>query len=149
WIRPFIVNMGDAYAVADLVICRSGALTLAELASTGKPAILIPFPYATANHQTLNAESFIDAGAAILISDSEVTGELLAKRIGEMIDNPRRLRIMAIQAVQLGRPDATDRIVRAIKSFSEGTNGGTEPDAPPSPPPSHSPSPSPLPRPAL
>lgn len=115
WVRPFIVNMGDAYAVSDLVICRAGALTLAELASMGKPAILIPFPFAAANHQALNAEVFVDAGAATLIPDSDLTGELLARKLAELIDNPRRLRLMAIQAVQLARPDATERLVSAIR----------------------------------
>jgi UDP-N-acetylglucosamine--N-acetylmuramyl-(pentapeptide) pyrophosphoryl-undecaprenol N-acetylglucosamine transferase len=135
WVRPFIVNMGDAYAVADLVICRAGALTLAELAAMGKPAILIPFPFATANHQALNADVFVDAGGATVISDADLTGDLLAKRVTELIDNPRRLRLMAIQAVQLARPDATDRLVAAIRRFG-GMGESMEPEPRPQPRPS-------------
>jgi len=123
WVRPFIANMGDAYAVADLVVCRAGALTLAELAATGRPAILIPYPHATANHQMLNAEIAVDAGAAVLLPDSELSGELLGRRITELLDQPRRLRLMSIQAVRLARPDATERIVSSIRRFGEGTNG--------------------------
>lgn len=126
WVRPFILNMGDAYAIADLVVCRAGALTLAELAGTGRPAILVPYPYATANHQTLNAEIPVDAGAAILIPDDELTGERLAAQILELLDEPRRLRMMSIQAMKLSRPDATDRIVRAIRRIGEGLVPGPD-----------------------
>jgi UDP-N-acetylglucosamine--N-acetylmuramyl-(pentapeptide) pyrophosphoryl-undecaprenol N-acetylglucosamine transferase len=132
WVRPFIVNMGDAYAVSDLVVCRAGALTLAELAAAGKPAILIPFPFATANHQALNAEVFAEAGGAIVIPDGDLKGDLLEKRIMELIDNPRRLRLMAIQAVQLARPDATDRLEAAIRRFG-GVGEGLEPEPQPQP----------------
>ncbi len=120
WVRPFILNMGDAYAIADLVVCRAGALTLAELAGTGRPAILVPYPYATANHQTLNAEIPVDAGAAVLVPDDELTGEVLASKIIELLDEPRRLRMMSIQSMKLSRADATDRIVGAIRRIGEG-----------------------------
>jgi UDP-N-acetylglucosamine--N-acetylmuramyl-(pentapeptide) pyrophosphoryl-undecaprenol N-acetylglucosamine transferase len=137
WVRPFILNMGDAYAVADLVVCRAGALTLAELAATGRPSILVPYPHATANHQTLNAEIPVDAGAAILIPDGELTGELLAERITELIDEPRRLRMMSIQSMKLAKPDATDRIVHAIRRIGEGPGPVTEPEEQEPPAPRH------------
>jgi UDP-N-acetylglucosamine--N-acetylmuramyl-(pentapeptide) pyrophosphoryl-undecaprenol N-acetylglucosamine transferase len=133
WIRPFIVNMGDAYAVADMVVCRAGALTLAELAATGRPSILIPFPYATADHQMLNADVFVDAGAATLMRDADLTGEILFKKIIEFLDNPRRLRLMAIQAIQLARPEATERLVAAIRRFGD-LPEGPEPALPERPP---------------
>lgn len=134
WVRPFIVNMGDAYAVADLVVCRAGALTLFELAATGRPSVLVPFPFATANHQALNAEGFVEAGASIVIPDAELKGELLAQEIMELLDHPRRLRLMAIQAVQLARPDATERLVRAIRRYGEEVEI-VEPEPQPPPPP--------------
>ncbi|MBM3287251.1 MAG: undecaprenyldiphospho-muramoylpentapeptide beta-N-acetylglucosaminyltransferase [Candidatus Eisenbacteria bacterium] len=123
WVRPFFPNMGDAYALADLVVCRSGALTLGELAASGRPSILIPFPHATANHQMHNTEPFVAAGASILVPDAELTGEVLAAKIDELIKNPRGLRDMSIHAMRLARPQATDRLVRAIRRVAEGTDG--------------------------
>ena len=120
WVRPFLTNMGDAYAAADLVVCRAGALTLGELAATGRPSILVPYPHATANHQTLNAEAFVEVGGAILIPDAELNGELLAQKIAELLDHPRRLRTMAVQVMRMARPEAADRIVRAIRRVGEG-----------------------------
>lgn len=130
WVRPFILNMGDAYALADLVVCRAGALTLAELAATGKPAILVPYPHATANHQALNAEVAAEAGAAIVIPDSDLSGERIAQEISELLNQPRRLRLMSIQSMKLARPDATDRLVKAILRWG----GGGEPIESPPPP---------------
>ncbi len=130
WVRPFIQNMGDAYALADLVVCRAGALTLAELAAMGKPAILVPYPHATANHQALNAEVTAETGAAVMIPDAELTGERLAQEIDALIQHSRRLRLMSIQSMRLARPDATERIVKAILRWG----GGGEPiEAPPPP----------------
>lgn len=120
WVRPFLTNMGDAYAAADLVVCRAGALTLGELAATGSPSILVPYPHATANHQTLNAEAFVEVGGAILIPDADLNGELLAQKIAELLDHPRRLRMMAVQVMRMARPAAADRIVRAIRRIGEG-----------------------------
>jgi UDP-N-acetylglucosamine--N-acetylmuramyl-(pentapeptide) pyrophosphoryl-undecaprenol N-acetylglucosamine transferase len=120
WVRPFLTNMGDAYAAADLVVCRAGALTLGELAATGRPSILIPYPHATANHQALNAEAFIEVGGAILIPDAELNGEVLAQKIADLLDHPRRLRTMSVQVMRMARPDAADRIVRAIRRIGEG-----------------------------
>jgi UDP-N-acetylglucosamine--N-acetylmuramyl-(pentapeptide) pyrophosphoryl-undecaprenol N-acetylglucosamine transferase len=130
WVRPFILNMGDAYAAADLVVCRAGALTLAELAATGRPAILVPYPHATANHQMLNAEVPVDAGAAVLIPDGDLTGELLAQKITELLDEPRLLRMMSIQSMKLARPDATDRLVRAIRRIGERLESEPEDEVP-------------------
>ncbi len=130
WVRPFIQNMGEAYAIADLVVCRAGALTLAELHATGKPAILVPYPYATADHQTQNAEGSVEAGAAVMIPDAQLDGPALASRILDLIEDRRELRRMSIQAMRLARPDAADRIVRAILRYPEaadGTEGEPEP----------------------
>ncbi len=120
WVRPFLTNMSDAYAAADLVVCRAGALTLGELAATGRPAILVPYPHATANHQMLNAEAFVEVGGAILIADADLTGELLAQQVADLLDNPRRLRTMSVQVMRMARADAAERIVRSIRRIAEG-----------------------------
>ena len=78
---PFIEQMDEAYAGADLVLCRAGATTVAELTVFGKAAILVPYPYAIYDHQRRNAESLQDRGAAEMIFDQELTGEVLAERI--------------------------------------------------------------------
>ena len=80
-VTPFIVRMDEAYAGADLVLCRAGAMTIAELTVFGKAAILVPYPYAIYDHQRSNAESLQARGAAAMILDRELTGEVLAERI--------------------------------------------------------------------
>jgi UDP-N-acetylglucosamine--N-acetylmuramyl-(pentapeptide) pyrophosphoryl-undecaprenol N-acetylglucosamine transferase len=74
-IMPYVIQIHEAYAAADLVVCRAGAMTLAEIAAVGVPAILVPFPYSAYDHQVKNAESLAERGAAILIKDEELTGE--------------------------------------------------------------------------
>lgn len=112
-VTPFIDRMDEAYAGADLVLCRAGAMTLAELTVFGKAAILVPYPYAIYDHQRSNAESLQDRGAAAMILDQELTGAVLAERIrGYFTDRPR-LERMAAAARALGRPDAAARIVDA------------------------------------
>jgi UDP-N-acetylglucosamine--N-acetylmuramyl-(pentapeptide) pyrophosphoryl-undecaprenol N-acetylglucosamine transferase len=110
-VRAFIDDMGAAYAEADLVVCRAGATTIAELAAVGKPAILVPYPYAADDHQRKNAEALVQRGAARMILDRELTAELLAAEIAELRDDPARLRAMGEAARAFGRPDAADRVV--------------------------------------
>ena len=83
-IVPFITDMPAAFAAADLVVCRSGAGAVSELAAAAKPSILVPFPFAADDHQTRNAEAMERAGAARLIRDAELTGEQLFAAIGEL-----------------------------------------------------------------
>lgn len=109
---PFIENMRDAYDAADLVICRAGAMTLAELTALGKPAILIPYPYAADDHQRANAEVLVEAGAARMILDAELTPSRLSHEIGELLQTPPTLAAMARASAALGRPDATAAVVR-------------------------------------
>ncbi|MCS6926679.1 MAG: undecaprenyldiphospho-muramoylpentapeptide beta-N-acetylglucosaminyltransferase [Candidatus Binatia bacterium] len=109
---PFIENMRDVYDAADLVICRAGAMTLAELTALGKPAILIPYPYAADDHQRANAEVLVQAGAARMILDAELTPSRLSHEIGELLRDPPRLAAMARASAGLGRPDATAAVVR-------------------------------------
>ncbi|HEY6367447.1 MAG TPA: undecaprenyldiphospho-muramoylpentapeptide beta-N-acetylglucosaminyltransferase [Candidatus Binatia bacterium] len=110
-VLPFIEKMDEAYARADLVLCRAGATTLAELTAFGKAAILVPFPYAIYDHQRWNAQALQDRGAAEMILDQEISGELLAGRIRSYILDPSRLERMAAAARAMGRPEAAARIV--------------------------------------
>ena len=117
WVRRFISNMGDAYALADLVVCRAGAMTISELAACGRPAILIPFPHAAGNHQMLNAEQMVEGGAALLVPNSELTGRRLAEGIEELLSQPRKLREMSVNALRMARPDAAEKIARSLLKF--------------------------------
>jgi len=100
----FIDDMARRYAAADLVICRAGAMTIAELAAGGMPSILVPFPHAVDDHQTANARFLADRGAAILVQQKDLSAERLASLI-ESLDRPKLLD-MARKARALGKPDA-------------------------------------------
>lgn len=106
----FIDDMSAAYAASDLVICRSGATTLAELTCCKKAAVLIPFPFAADNHQEVNARSLVDKGAARMILQSELTGESLGAVVRELIENPEKREKMERAAGALGRPEAAKEI---------------------------------------
>ena len=110
-VRPFIDDMATAYAGADLVVCRAGATTLAELTALGKPAVLVPYPHAADDHQRKNAESLVRRGAAIMILDPELSAENLSQAIDELRAQPHRLAEMAKAARALGRPNAAERVV--------------------------------------
>lgn len=112
---PFIEDMAAAYALADLVICRAGALTLAELATVGLPAVLVPFPHATDDHQTANARAFERGGAARVVADSEFDGAALVQAVRELGDEPGRLRAMSEAATRLaGGSRPAEVIARAL-----------------------------------
>lgn len=117
---PFIEDMAAAYAEADLVICRAGATTVAEIAAAGVASFLVPYPYAVDDHQTANARYLSDAGAAVLVPQAELTPERLANLI---IDTPRpKLAEMAGRARTLGRTDATARVAAVCEAVCERTN---------------------------
>jgi len=109
-VREFISDMSAAYAEADLVVCRAGATTLAELTVCKKPSILIPFPAAADNHQLQNALSLVKAGAAVMIEERELTGEVLAREIRAILASPERREKMARAAGRLGSPQASREI---------------------------------------
>ena len=111
-VRAFFNDMGYQYKMADLVICRSGATTIAELTAIGKPAVFVPFPNAADNHQHLNARFLAEAGAAEMIPERDLTGKGLAEKITFFRNNPAALAKMAQKARQLGHPDASHRIVQ-------------------------------------
>lgn len=105
-VEAFIEDMAEAYAWADLAVCRAGAMTVSELSAAGLPAILIPFPYAIDDHQTQNARYLVEAGAALLLPQRELTPERLALSIKALIDDPARLRSLAERAAALAKCDA-------------------------------------------
>jgi UDP-N-acetylglucosamine--N-acetylmuramyl-(pentapeptide) pyrophosphoryl-undecaprenol N-acetylglucosamine transferase len=109
-VREFITDMSAAYAGADLVVCRAGATTLAELTVCKKPAILVPFPAAADNHQYVNARSLVDAGAASMIEEKNLTGETLAAEIRAILGDPARRDRMSRAAGRLGSPQAAKEI---------------------------------------
>ena len=109
-VEPFIDDMAEAYAWADLVICRAGALTVAELAVVGVAAILVPFPHATDDHQTGNARFLADAGAAVLLPQSKLEPAGLASMLSDFISQREVLLEMACRARELAMPGAARRV---------------------------------------
>ena len=116
---PFIDEMPAAYALSQIVVCRAGALTLAELALCGKPAILIPLPSAAANHQTWNAQAIADKGAAKVLPESDLTGESLTTLLLKMTSDYQLLKEMSDQAKKFAKPDATEKIVNLITEMAQ------------------------------
>ena len=119
-VEAFIYDMDNAYACADMVVCRSGALTLAEVSALGKPAVLIPYPFAANNHQEHNARSFEKAGAAKVVVDKDATGGRLASEIKALLGDRKLLDDMATKSRALGHPDAAARVLGLIKEYAKG-----------------------------
>jgi UDP-N-acetylglucosamine--N-acetylmuramyl-(pentapeptide) pyrophosphoryl-undecaprenol N-acetylglucosamine transferase len=110
-VTPFIDKMDEAYGRADLVLCRAGATTVAELTAFGKAAIVVPYPYAIYDHQRGNAQALQDRGAAEMILDQELNGQILSERIRGYVSDRGRTERMASAARAMGRPEAAARIV--------------------------------------
>ncbi len=127
-VMPFLRQIQLAYAAADLVVCRSGAMTLAEIAACGTPAILIPYPHAAHNHQEVNATNLVERGAAALILDRELNGERMAKEVAHLLADRQTLRRMSAHARTFARPDAAERIVRSLERWAEGRGRAPEPE---------------------
>jgi UDP-N-acetylglucosamine--N-acetylmuramyl-(pentapeptide) pyrophosphoryl-undecaprenol N-acetylglucosamine transferase len=109
-VTAFVTDMAAAYAWADLVICRAGALTVSELAAVGLGAILIPYPYAVDDHQTHNAQFLVDADAAHLIPQPSLDGANLARLLVNLCADRDRLTAMAVSARSLAKPDAAAQV---------------------------------------
>ena len=107
-------DMPSVYAAADLVLCRAGASSVAELAVAGVPAVLVPLPGAPGDHQTANAAALVDAGAAVLVPDSELDGDCVVATVGRLLDEPGRLAEMARSAAHVARPDAAAAVVDLV-----------------------------------
>lgn len=107
----FIQDMPQAYAWADIVICRAGALTIAELTAAGVGSILIPYPYAVDDHQTKNAQHLVDAGAAVVIQERDLNVEKLRNTLLDIMQQPGKLQDMAQAAYSLAKPEALDLVI--------------------------------------
>lgn len=114
-VRPYIDNMPVCMAAADLVICRAGAITLSEIQAMGKPAILIPSPNVAENHQYHNAMALVNAGAAEIIEESELTGELLVQKADKMLASAEKLSEISENSRKMAITDANERIYSVIK----------------------------------
>jgi UDP-N-acetylglucosamine--N-acetylmuramyl-(pentapeptide) pyrophosphoryl-undecaprenol N-acetylglucosamine transferase len=113
-VTTFIDDMSAAYGVADLVICRAGATTIAEITACGKACIFIPFPYAADDHQKKNAESLLNRGAGLMITEDELSGERLAAEILALMENPEKIAGIERHARDLAQLDAAQAIVAAM-----------------------------------
>jgi UDP-N-acetylglucosamine--N-acetylmuramyl-(pentapeptide) pyrophosphoryl-undecaprenol N-acetylglucosamine transferase len=117
-VLPFIENMAERFAQADLIVCRSGAITVAEVSASGRAAIFIPFGASTDAHQTRNAAAMRDAGAARLLPQEELTPERLTTEIFSLLDQPRRIEEMEDRARSLARPRAVEDIVDLLENLA-------------------------------
>jgi UDP-N-acetylglucosamine--N-acetylmuramyl-(pentapeptide) pyrophosphoryl-undecaprenol N-acetylglucosamine transferase len=113
----FIDDMAHAYALADLLVCRAGATTIAELTVCKKPAILVPFPFAADDHQTVNARALGKSGAAVLLPEKDLTAQTLAAEIRALASDRERLKKMSRQSALLGRPEAAREIADVCVSL--------------------------------
>ncbi|MEJ2200074.1 MAG: undecaprenyldiphospho-muramoylpentapeptide beta-N-acetylglucosaminyltransferase [Desulfuromonadaceae bacterium] len=121
---PFIDDMAAAYAQSHLVICRAGATSLAELTACGRPAILIPYPHAAADHQTVNAQALAARGAALMLPQAELNPEVLAHLVGDLLEDRERLLTMAGAAWSLGKKGAAERILQECRNISRSADSG-------------------------
>jgi UDP-N-acetylglucosamine--N-acetylmuramyl-(pentapeptide) pyrophosphoryl-undecaprenol N-acetylglucosamine transferase len=112
---PFLTNMAERFAWADVIVCRAGAITAAEIAAAGRAAIFIPFGAATDSHQLRNAQEMTRAGAGRLITENELTAERLTTEIFSLIDQPEQIEKQSTAARTLARPNATRDIVNLIE----------------------------------
>ena len=119
-VSEFIEDMSKAYAHAQLVICRAGALTVAELALAGLPSILVPYPYAADNHQVRNAAYLSERGGAVVLTTEVFSTQTLAESLLEIINDPVRLVEMASAARACAKPDATACVVRTCLEIAGG-----------------------------
>jgi UDP-N-acetylglucosamine--N-acetylmuramyl-(pentapeptide) pyrophosphoryl-undecaprenol N-acetylglucosamine transferase len=123
-LRGYISDFGEALLASDLVIARSGG-SIFEIAAAGRPAVLIPYPHATADHQTANARYMEEAGAAIVIPDDELTPARLAAEVGGLLADPGRLAAMARASAALAKPDAAREIAREVLAAAPGKTSNT------------------------
>ena len=116
-VREYIYDMADVMRAADLVICRAGASTVSELTALAVPAVIVPSPYVTNNHQEKNARILEKHGGARVILEKDATGEALYRAAGEILRSPELRRSMSAGMAELGIPDATERIYRTVMAL--------------------------------
>jgi len=117
---PYIEDMADAYGWADVVVCRAGALTVAEIAAAGLPAIFVPFPAAVDDHQTANAGALANAGAAMILQEADLDARRLARVLDDWVGDRAALLDRAVAARKAARPDALERITDVCLDLAEG-----------------------------
>ena len=118
-VDEFIHEMNEAYQLADLIVCRAGALTVSEIAAIGLPSILVPLPHAVDDHQTYNAKVLTSHGAGLLLPQSELSAEKLSLMITELHQHRDRLQDMALQATKASGKDATTKIATRCKQLAQ------------------------------
>ena len=121
WVNSFIDRMDYAYSASDLVVCRAGATTIAELTRLGKPAILIPYPFAAADHQTENGKAMSESGAALMLKDSSVK-EKIGVVVTDLLSNNQQLEEISKKCKMLGKPNASREIAERILSLNRRGN---------------------------
>lgn len=122
-VREYVDGMGDLIAAADLVVCRAGATTLAELSALAKAMVLVPYPYATDDHQTHNAEPFVSVGGARVVADACVDDPEFAEAVIGLLRDPAERERMAQRSGTLGRPHAAEAVVEAVRAAAGGSEG--------------------------
>jgi len=119
-VTDFIEEIASAWQWADLAICRSGAMTVSELAAAGVPSILVPYPFAVDNHQTRNAEFLVQRGATLLLPQNRMSAQSLGQEIKHLMTSPERLREMGLAARRAARPDATETVAKICLEEAHG-----------------------------
>jgi UDP-N-acetylglucosamine--N-acetylmuramyl-(pentapeptide) pyrophosphoryl-undecaprenol N-acetylglucosamine transferase len=109
-LEPFLPLLHEQMSWCDLAVCRAGAMTLSELAAAGRPAVLVPLPSSTHGHQLENARAFSEAGAAVVLDETDLSGKTLAETVRKLLSDPDRLAQMGRRARELARPDAAQRL---------------------------------------
>jgi UDP-N-acetylglucosamine--N-acetylmuramyl-(pentapeptide) pyrophosphoryl-undecaprenol N-acetylglucosamine transferase len=117
-VQAFLEDMPKQFAASDLILARSGASTVAELAASGKPSLLVPFPQAADDHQRKNAEVLVEGGAAVMLLEQEMTGATLLGKLTGLLGNPERLREMAASARTFAHPQAAARIAEMVAAIA-------------------------------
>lgn len=119
WIAPYIEEMGAAYSAADLVLCRAGASSIAELTNLGKPSVLVPYPFATGDHQRHNAKALVTGGAALVVEDDALAGESAINTLLALLNNSEKLRNMGEASRKLAYPDAAHQLALRILALAQ------------------------------
>lgn len=117
-IVPYIYNMNEVLPAADLIVARSGAVTVSELCALGVPSVLIPSPNVTHNHQEYNAKSIANSGAAVVICERDITDGAVAETVKKLVENPEKLREMSVQAKKIAISDGTKRICDMVAKLA-------------------------------
>ena len=116
-IKEYLHEMPEALSAADLIICRAGATTIAEVTALGVPSILIPYPYAAENHQEYNARALVEKNAAVMIKDAELSGPRLVETIEMLMNDQDKLKLMAQNAKEMGRLQALEKIIGMVREL--------------------------------